>query len=68
MDITKVTLNLPTELVEKLKDKAASRKISTTEVIRRGLEADLFITGVEDEGGKVLLEKKDKQLVQLVRK
>ena len=39
-----------------------------TEAIRRGLETELFLTSEENSGSKILLEKKDNKVVQLLRK
>ena len=68
MSTTKLTLNLPNDLVKRLKEKAAKHNITMTEAIRKGIETELFLTEEEDEGSKILLEKKDKQIVQLVRR
>ena len=67
-DTVKVTLNLPADLVERLKKTSSKRQVTMTEEIRRGLENDLYLSQEEEEGAKILLEKKDHRLVQLVRR
>ena len=42
--------------------------MSMTDTIRRGLEMDLYLSNAENEGSKILLEKNDKQIVQVIRK
>ena len=68
MSAVKVTLNLPEDLVKRLKEESAKHNISMTEAIRRGLETELFLSSEENSGSKILLEKKDKKIVQLVRR
>ena len=68
METVKVTLNLPEDLVNRLKEVSAKRNISMTEAIRRGLETDMFLSEEESAGSKILVEKKDNKIVQLVRK
>jgi hypothetical protein len=68
MNTVKVTLNLPEELVNRLKEESSKTNISMTEAIRRGIEVDLFLKKEESAGSKILLEKKDSKIVQLVRK
>lgn len=68
MSAVKVTLNLPADLVEKLKAESARLNISMTEAIRRGLETEIFLTSEENNGSKILIEKKDDRIVQLVRR
>lgn len=67
MSIVRVTVNLPKNLIERLKNESKIRNITMTETIRRGLETELFLTNEEKSGSKILLEKKDKRIVQVVR-
>ena len=67
-ELTKVTVNLPTKLLSELKKQAARRNMSMTDTIRRGLEMDLYLSNAENEDSKILLEKKDNQIVQVIRK
>ena len=67
MDITKVTVNLPADLVQKIKESAAKRGVSTTEAIRRALETEIFLTKAEENSSEILIKKSNNDLVQLVR-
>lgn len=64
----RITLNLPAELVNRLKDESEKKDITMTEEIRRSLENELFLSKEEEDGAKILLERKDNRMVQLVRK
>lgn len=67
-NVTRVTVNLPADLIESLKKEASKRGISVTEAIRRGLETELFLNDQESAGSKILLEKEDSSIVQLIRR
>lgn len=64
----KVTMNLPEKLMKRFREEAEERGISITEAIRRGLETELFLIDEENSGSRLLLEKKNNDLVQLVRR
>jgi metal-responsive CopG/Arc/MetJ family transcriptional regulator len=68
MDITKVTVNLPANLVEKIKISAGKRGVSTTEAIRRALETEIFLTEAEENNSEILIKKSNKEMVQLFRR
>jgi len=68
MNTVKITLNLPDNLLKRLREQSKQLSISLTETIRRGLETELFLTEEENTGSKILLEKKDNKIVQLVRR
>ena len=68
MDSVKVTINLPAELVERLKVEATKLNITMTEAFRRSLETELFLNSEEDNGSKILVEKKNEKIVQLLRR
>jgi hypothetical protein len=67
MSVTKVTLNLPSELVESLKSESTAKNISVTETIRRSLETGIFLSSEERSGAKILLERSNGKTVQIVR-
>jgi hypothetical protein len=67
MKTVKVTVNLPGDLIARLKEESSTRNISMTEAIRRGLETDLFLMKEQKAGSKILLEKKDNKIVELIR-
>lgn len=64
----KVTVNLPEDLINRLRAESSKRGISMTEAIRQGLETELYLTSEESSGSKILLEKADDSIVQLVRR
>ena len=64
---TKVTLNIPSELLEKVKQAAKDQNITVTDVFRRALQLDLFWSKEEAAGGKLLIEKPNGSFVQLLR-
>jgi|GEM_PF-2843115 len=65
----KVTLNLPEDLLNRLKDASLTRNVSMTEAIRRSLETELYLNKEEQAGSKILLERKGSdRIVQLVRR
>jgi ribbon-helix-helix CopG family protein len=57
----KTTLNLPAASSEILRALADQRGTSLAEVIRRALQLEQYLTQVRDEGGRILIEKKDDQ-------
>jgi predicted transcriptional regulator len=65
--VTKVTLNLPSELVEQIKQVARVQSLTVTEVFRRGLQTYLFLTKEEAQGGKILVQKGNGSMVELRR-
>ena len=68
MELIKVILNLPSDLVDKLKAESVSRNLSMTEVIKRGLEAYLFLINEESKGSKILIQKSDNKIVKILMK
>ena len=68
MQTVKVTVNLPEELVKRLKEESKKSQTTMTETIRKGLETELFLSKEEEAGSKILLEKKGHKLVHIVRR
>ncbi len=64
--ITKVTVNLPTESVEQLRDYAEANGITRTEAIRRALGTQHFLAGEVSKGGKVLIEARNGRFRRLM--
>jgi hypothetical protein len=62
----KVTVNLPEDAVAFLKGYAESRGITMTEALRRLISNENYLVQEVEEGGKVLIEKKDKTVRELV--
>lgn len=65
--MARVTLNLPDNLVDKVKEAAAKKQISATDVFRRSLEWDLYLEEEEANGSKFLIKHKEGDMVQLIR-
>lgn len=58
-NITRVTVNLPTAEVQRLKNLAHNRMTTVTNVIRGAIDLELFITGEEARGGKLLIHERN---------
>ena len=55
--ITKLTVNVPTESLERVRSYAAKRGLTMTEVVRRALGLLDFADKEDDKGGKILVER-----------
>ncbi|MDQ6669789.1 MAG: ribbon-helix-helix protein, CopG family [Chloroflexota bacterium] len=62
----KLTVNLPERDMATLRNIAARRDMSMTDVVRRAIAMEQFIEEVESEGGKLLVEQRDRSMRQLV--
>ena len=62
----KVTVNLPEETVDAIKSIAADRGITVTEAMRQVIENQRYLHQEVKTGGKVLIEKPNQPLRQLV--
>jgi hypothetical protein len=62
----KVTVNLPEEAVEAIQAYADARGITFTEALRRFISHEKYFMEEVDAGGKVLIEKPDKSLREVV--
>lgn len=62
----KVTVNLPEDAVSFLKEYAEKRGITMTEALRRLISNEKYLVQEIEDNGKVLIEKKDKQVRELV--
>ncbi|MCW5773292.1 MAG: ribbon-helix-helix protein, CopG family [Rhodospirillaceae bacterium] len=67
-DIVKVSMNIPKKELDAIKKVASKRGTSVTDAIRRALLMEQFLTEEEEKGNKLLIEDKDKNLRQVVRK
>ena len=66
-NIVKISVNLTEDAVEALKDLAAKRGTTVTEVLRRAISTEKYLDDVQrGEGAKVLLEDKKGQIRELV--
>lgn len=66
MDITKVTVNLPTETLDALRRMAGKRRTTVTEALRQIIESQGFLDNEIDAGNKLLLQDPDKGLRQVI--
>jgi predicted DNA binding CopG/RHH family protein len=62
----KVTVNLPVETVEAIKKIAGERGTTVTEALRQVIESQRYLQQEIQQGGKVLIEKPDQSLRQLI--
>lgn len=62
----KLTVNLPDSTVEALKGIAQDRGITVTEALRQAVESQRFLQQEIQQGSKVLLEKPDDSLRQVI--
>jgi predicted transcriptional regulator len=58
--MTKVSLNLPEEDVEVLRQLAEKRKTTLTQVLRRAIASENYFDEEVAKGAKILLEKDDR--------
>jgi len=66
--VTKVTVNLPNEVIEQLRALAAANNTTLTDAIKRSIEINKYLTDREKEGSKLLIETPDKKFQQIIRK
>lgn len=64
---TRVTVNLPTELVKKLQATSSLNNVTVTDVIRRGLQTEMFLNNEVSQGGKILIKRRGNEIVELLR-
>ena len=57
---TKVTVNLPDQTVQALKELADKRGVTMTQVLRQSIENEQFLREEVNRGSKILLEEPDK--------
>lgn len=65
--VAKVTLNLPSELMEKIKAEAKERNLTVTEIFRRGLETELYLTREEKIGSRLIIKRSTGEPVEIFR-
>lgn len=66
MGVTKLTVNLPDETVQDLREYAENHGITMTEALRRFITRGKYFDDEIQNGGKVLVEKEDKTLREIV--
>jgi hypothetical protein len=65
-EFVKISANLPTSVVETLKQVAKMRGTTMTEVLRHAISMEKFLLDAQKEGAKILVENPDKTIRQLV--
>lgn len=68
MESTKATFNLPNEDITELKRLAALRGTTVTAVLRQAIATEAFVNNELQNGSKLLVEKPDGRLRELVFK
>ncbi len=63
---TKITVNLPDNTVEGLREIADNRGITVTEALRQTIESQQFLDNEIRGGGKVLVETPDRPTRQII--
>lgn len=63
---TKVTVNLPDDTVQAIKDIAAKNGTTVTEALRQAIESRRFLEDEVDNGGKLLIKSPDQSLREVV--
>jgi predicted transcriptional regulator len=63
---TKVTVNLPDETVQAIKDIAAKNGTTMTEALRQAIEGRRFLEDEVDNGNKLLIKSPDQSLREIV--
>jgi ribbon-helix-helix CopG family protein len=64
--VVKTSINLPQEEFEALRQLAQRRGSTMADVVRRAISTEKFLDQTRAEGGKVLIEGKDKQIRELL--
>ncbi len=64
--ITKLTVNVPTKSLERLRHYATSHRVTMTESIRQAVGLQSFLSKEVAKGGKVLIEDRRGGLRQLI--
>jgi predicted transcriptional regulator len=63
---TKVTVNLPDETVQAIKDIATRNGTTVTEALRQAIESRRFLQDEVDKGSKLLIKDSDKSFREIV--
>lgn len=66
--VVKVTVNLPEDAVEAIREIAARRGTTVTEALRRAIESEKFLDQEIRNDSKILLEKADGSIRQVIIK
>ena len=64
--VVKTTVNLPAEALDAIRHIAERRGITMTEAIRQAIATEKFLFDAQKEGGKLLIEERDKKVKQII--
>jgi hypothetical protein len=67
-DVTKVTVNLPTALVEDLKAIAAANSTTMTDAIGQSIRINKYLLDQENANAKLLIETPQGRIERLIRR
>ena len=62
----RVSVNLPNDVVDVLKELAGKNGITMTEVLRKAILTEKLLSDEAERGNKILIEDKDKRLRQII--
>ncbi len=66
MSDVRVSVNLPKEVVDTLRDLAKKSGVSMTEILRKSILTEKLLNDESEQGSKILIQDKEKQFRQLV--
>ena len=67
-DVTKVTVNLPNEVVAQLREIAANNHTTMTEAIRQSIVINKLLLDEERKDAKILIERPDGRFERIIRR
>jgi hypothetical protein len=65
-DVVKLSVNLPSDAVDWLREIADHEGITMTEALRRSISTQKFVKETTDKGGKLLVEDPDQKALRQV--
>ena len=65
-DVVKVTFNLPESELNTLKRLASANNTTVTSILRSAIALEDYVQGEKQQGGKILVEKSDKTVREVV--
>ena len=65
-DPVKLSVNLSKEVVDALRQIAKEQGTTVTEALRKAISTEKFLRDTTKEGGKVLIQDRDKNIKQIV--
>lgn len=68
MQTTKVTVNIPNDVLEELRSIATANNTTLTDAISQSIRINKFLTDQEKHDAKILIETSDGKFQRIVRK